>query len=251
MIQATNIEKSFGKVPVLKGVTLAVEEGKTVALIGPSGSGKSTFLRCINLLETPDAGEIDLGAFKFTAKEAHSKSTKKEARKYSSMVFQGFNLFENKTALENVTEGLIIVQKMPEEKAKEVGLFHLEKVGMLERQSHFPSQLSGGQKQRVAIARALALNPKIILFDEPTSALDPELVEEVLWVIKQVAQEKITMLVVTHEMDFAYEVADKVAFMDEGEIVEFAPAKELFQNPKQKRTQQFLERYMKRLDYTI
>lgn len=250
MIEVRNIHKSFNNVEVLKGINLTVEDGQTVALIGSSGSGKSTLLRCINLLETPSDGEIVIGDFSFHAKEIN-KSVKKVARRKTAMVFQGFHLFENKTALENVTEALKVVQKIPKKEADEIGKAYLKKVGMLEKKDYYPVALSGGQRQRVAIARALALKPKIILFDEPTSALDPELVQEVLNVIKKVSEEKVTMLIVTHEMDFAREVADKIAFMDSGQIVEVAPSKEFFTNPQNERTKQFIARYMQRFSYSI
>ncbi|NLK95304.1 MAG: amino acid ABC transporter ATP-binding protein [Clostridiales bacterium] len=250
MIEVRNIHKSFNNVEVLKGINLTVEDGQTVALIGSSGSGKSTLLRCINLLETPSDGEIVIGDFSFHAKEIN-KSVKKVARRKTAMVFQGFHLFENKTSLENVTEALKVVQKIPKKEADEIGKAYLNKVGMLEKKDYYPVALSGGQRQRVAIARALALKPKIILFDEPTSALDPELVQEVLNVIKKVSEEKVTMLIVTHEMDFAREVADKIAFMDAGQIVEVAPSKEFFTNPQNERTKQFIARYMQRFSYSI
>ena len=250
MIEVKNIHKSFKNTQVLKGVDLVVEEGQTVALIGSSGSGKSTLLRCINLLETPDEGEVQIGDFSFQA-ENINKHIKKEARERTAMVFQGFYLFENKTALENITEGLRVVQKIPKQKAQEIGEKYLDKVGLLDKKDNYPAALSGGQKQRVAIARALALNPKIILFDEPTSALDPELVQEVLNVIKKVSEEKVTMLIVTHEMDFARDVADKIAFMDNGKILESAPAIEFFLNPKNERTKQFLSGYFQRFSFSI
>lgn len=250
MIELHGIYKSFRDTQVLKGVDLVVEEGQTVALIGASGSGKSTLLRCINLLEKPDRGTISIGDFKFDAQNINGR-VKNEARKRTAMVFQGFGLFENKTALENVTEALKVVQKKSKEEADEIGRHYLDKVGLLDKSNNYPRTLSGGQKQRIAIARALAMNPKIILFDEPTSALDPELVQEVLRVIKQVSEEKVTMLIVTHEMDFARDVADKIAFMESGEILESAPPEEFFTNPKNERTKQFLDRYLQRFSYTI
>lgn len=250
MIQIKNIHKSFGSTEVLKGVDLVVEEGQTVALIGSSGSGKSTLLRCINLLETPDEGTISIGDFSFDAGEINKK-VKRETRRRTAMVFQGFYLFENKTALENVTEALLVVQKKSRQEAVEIGLTYLKKVGMLDKKDHYPMALSGGQKQRVAIARALALNPKIILFDEPTSALDPELVQEVLSVIKKAAQEKVTMLIVTHEMTFARDVADKIAFMDGGQILETAASRDFFLEPKHERTRQFLASYFQQFSYSI
>ncbi len=250
MIEINNIHKSFDKNHVLKGVDLTVNKGETVALLGSSGSGKSTLLRCINLLETPDDGQIRINDFNFSAGKINKK-TKLEARRRTAMVFQNFGLFANKTALENVTEALITVKKLDKSKAVEIGRTYLDKVGLLAQADQYPSTLSGGQKQRVAISRALALDPRIILFDEPTSALDPELVGEVLGVIKKAANEKVTMLIVTHEMDFARDVADKVAFMSEGKIVETAEPKEFFTNPKNERSQKFLERYFQRYTYII
>lgn len=250
MIELKGIYKSFRRTEVLKGVDLCVEEGQTVALIGSSGAGKSTLLRCINLLEKPDKGTVRIGDFSFDARDINSR-IKREARKRTAMVFQGFGLFENKTVLENVTEALKVVQKKPAEEADEIGKQYLKKVGLSDKKNNYPKTLSGGQKQRVAIARALALDPKIILFDEPTSALDPELVQEVLRVIKQVSEAKVTMLIVTHEMDFAHDVADRIAFMADGEILESAPPNEFFINPKSDRAKQFLDRYLQRFNYTI
>ena len=250
MIEMKNIHKKFGSNHVLKGVDLTVNEGEAVALLGSSGSGKSTLLRCINLLETPDSGDVRINDFSFNANKIN-KHVKLEARRRTAMVFQNFGLFANKTALENVTEALITVRKMPKNEAIEIGRKYLDKVGLLDAASQYPSTLSGGQKQRVAISRALALDPKIILFDEPTSALDPELVGEVQRVIRKVAEEKVTMLIVTHEMDFARDVADKIAFMSEGQILETATPSEFFTNPKNERTQKFLERYLQRFSYSI
>lgn len=250
MIELRGIYKSFKGVQVLKGIGLTVNEGQTVALIGASGSGKSTLLRCINLLERPDKGTIRIGDFEFNAQGINGR-VKNEARKRTAMVFQGFGLFENKTAMENITEALIVVQKKSKADALEIGRQYLDKVGLLDKANAYPQTLSGGQKQRIAIARALALNPKIILFDEPTSALDPELVQEVLRVIKQVSDEKVTMLIVTHEMDFARDVADQIAFMEAGEILESAPPEEFFISPRNERTKQFLNRYLQRFAYSI
>lgn len=250
MIELRGIYKSFKGVQVLKGIDLTVNEGQTVALIGASGSGKSTLLRCINLLERPDKGTIRIGDFEFNAQGINGR-VKNEARKRTAMVFQGFGLFENKTAMENITEALIVVQKKSKADALEIGRQYLDKVGLLDKANAYPQTLSGGQKQRIAIARALALNPKIILFDEPTSALDPELVQEVLRVIKQVSDEKVTMLIVTHEMDFARDVADQIAFMEAGEILESAPPEEFFISPRNERTKQFLNRYLQRFAYSI
>lgn len=250
MIEIKNIHKSFRGVEVLQGIDLSVQPGETVALIGSSGSGKSTLLRCINLLETPDEGEITIDDFHFRA-GAVNRKVKQEARRRATMVFQNFNLFENKTALENVTEALKVVQKIPAKEAEEIGEEYLKRVGLLEKKNNYPAALSGGQKQRVAIARALALKPKIILFDEPTSALDPELVQEVLSVIRKVSREKVTMLIVTHEMDFARDVADRIAFMDQGRILDISPAKEFFAHTANERVKQFLASYLAQFSYVV
>ncbi len=250
MIEIKNIHKSFRGVEVLRGIDLSVQPGETVALIGSSGSGKSTLLRCINLLETPDEGEITIDDFHFRA-GAVNRKVKQEARRRATMVFQNFNLFENKTALENVTEALKVVQKIPAKEAEEIGEEYLKRVGLLEKKNNYPAALSGGQKQRVAIARALALKPKIILFDEPTSALDPELVQEVLSVIRKVSKEKVTMLIVTHEMDFARDVADRIAFMDQGRILDISPAKEFFAHTANERVKQFLASYLAQFSYVV
>lgn len=250
MIEIKNIHKSFRGVEVLRGIDLSVQPGETVALIGSSGSGKSTLLRCINLLETPDEGEITIDDFHFRA-GAVNRKVKQEARRRATMVFQNFNLFDNKTALENVTEALKVVQKIPAKEAEEIGEEYLKRVGLLEKKNNYPAALSGGQKQRVAIARALALKPKIILFDEPTSALDPELVQEVLSVIRKVSKEKVTMLIVTHEMDFARDVADRIAFMDQGRILDISPAKEFFAHTANERVKQFLASYLAQFSYVV
>ncbi|MDD6037622.1 MAG: amino acid ABC transporter ATP-binding protein [bacterium] len=250
MIEIKNLHKTYQKNEVLKGIHLTVNTGETLAIIGSSGSGKSTLLRSLNLLETPDEGTITIDDFSFDAKNIN-RTVRSEARKRATMVFQNFNLFENKTALENVTEALRVVQKIPKKEADAIGEEYLQKVGLLERKDYYPTALSGGQKQRVAIARALALKPKVILFDEPTSALDPELVQEVLAVIKKVAKEQVTMIIVTHEMDFARDVADEIAFMDGGKIVEVSPAKEFFTNSKNERVQQFLANYLAQFSYSI
>lgn len=250
MIKLEGIRKSFGSSEILKGIDLTVEEGETVALIGASGSGKSTLLRCINLLETPDAGSIQIGDYRFDAQHI-SRQVRGYARRHTAMVFQTFGLFENKTALENVTEALIVVQKKSRKQAEEIGMDYLGQVGLADHASYYPSGLSGGQKQRVAIARALSLKPQIILFDEPTSALDPELVQEVLNVIRNVARSHVTMLIVTHEMDFARDVSDKIAFMYEGSILECSSPEKLFMHPENERTKQFLDYYLQRFVYYI
>ena len=239
MIRLTGIRKSFGKDDVLRGISLEVNKGEVVAIIGPSGSGKTTLLRCINFLERPDAGEIRISDLHVNC----SKASKKEIhalRRKTAMVFQQYNLFRHKTALENVMEGLVVVRKLPKEAARERGVRLLEKVGLGDKLDAYPSRLSGGQQQRVGIARALAMEPEVILFDEPTSALDPELVGEVLAVIRRIAEEGITMIIVTHELGFAQDVASRVVFMDGGAIVEEGTPAELFARPKEERTKQFL-----------
>ncbi|ODP27813.1 Energy-dependent translational throttle protein EttA [Paenibacillus nuruki] len=250
MIQLEQISKSFGKQEVLQSIDLQVKKGEVVVILGPSGSGKTTLLRCINYLEKPDAGQITIGDLKVDTKHP----TKKEIhalRQQTAMVFQQYNLFKHKTALENVMEGLTIVRKMPKDKARTISIQVLEKVGLGNKLDHYPVQLSGGQQQRVGIARALALNPEVILFDEPTSALDPELVGEVLSVIRKIAKEGITMIVVTHEMDFARDVANHVVFMDGGLVVEEGTPEEIFQRPKEERTRQFLSRITPQATYSI
>ncbi|CAJ1315213.1 amino acid ABC transporter ATP-binding protein [Paenibacillus nuruki] len=250
MIQLEQISKSFGKQEVLQSIDLQVKKGEVVVILGPSGSGKTTLLRCINYLEKPDAGQITIGDLKVDTKHP----TKKEIhalRQQTAMVFQQYNLFKHKTALENVMEGLTIVRKMPKDKARAISIQVLEKVGLGNKLDHYPVQLSGGQQQRVGIARALALNPEVILFDEPTSALDPELVGEVLSVIRKIAKEGITMIVVTHEMDFARDVANHVVFMDGGLVVEEGTPEEIFQRPKEERTRQFLSRITPQATYSI
>ncbi|NBI16396.1 amino acid ABC transporter ATP-binding protein [Neglecta sp. X4] len=239
MVEVKGIKKSFGGTEVLKGVDIKVEQGDVVAILGPSGSGKTTLLRCMNFLERAQAGQL---VFDGQAYDLH-KVTKKEIaaiRRKTTFVFQNYNLFLNKTALQNVTEGLVIARKMPKDQARQTAEQALEKVGLSDRMDYYPSQLSGGQQQRVAIARALAAQPEIIYFDEPTSALDPELTGEVLAVMRQLAEEGMTMLVVTHEMGFARNVSSQVVFMEDGLVVESAPSKEFFQSPRSQRTQEFL-----------
>lgn len=239
MLEIKNIKKSFGTLEVLKGVSFTVEKGDVVAILGSSGSGKTTLLRCINFLETADEGVMVFDTDTFDMKDI-SKKQISEIRKKTAFVFQNFNLFSNKTALQNVTEGLIVARKIPKNKAEDIGRQALDKVGLSDRYHHYPHQLSGGQQQRVAIARALAAKPEIIFFDEPTSALDPELIGEVLEVMRDLAREGMTMLVVTHEMNFAKNVSTKVIFMEQGQIVEEGASKEFFQNPKEERTRAFL-----------
>ncbi|MGZ0084819.1 amino acid ABC transporter ATP-binding protein [Caldibacillus thermoamylovorans] len=241
MIYLQGIKKSFRNQEVLKGINLTIEKGKVVTILGPSGSGKSTLLRCINFLEKPDEGVVQIGDVRVVAEKANKKDIM-ALRKQSAMVFQHYNLFAHKTVLENVMEGLIVAKKMKKAEARQRSEQVLEQVGLSDKLNYFPSQLSGGQQQRVGIARALALNPEVILFDEPTSALDPELVGEVLAVIKDIAKEGITMLIVTHEMQFAREVSDQVLFMDGGVIVEKGMPMEIFTNPREERTRKFLKR---------
>ena len=234
--------KVISDLPVLRGVDLTVEKGDVVAILGPSGSGKTTLLRCLNFLETADAGQLVFDGESFDLAHA-SRADIARLRKKTAFVFQNYNLFRNKTALQNVTEGLIVARKLPKEQADEIGMKMLAKVGLADRADYYPRQLSGGQQQRVAIARALAMNPSILFFDEPTSALDPELTGEILKVIRQLAQEKMTMVIVTHEMGFARDVADRVIFMDGGYIVEQGDPHEVIEHPKEERTQQFLARF--------
>lgn len=240
MINIKNLKKNFGNLEILKDISLNVKKGEVVVIIGPSGSGKSTLLRCLNYLESPTGGEIVIGDSVLKA-DNHTNKDIDNLRRQSAMVFQSFNLFNNKTVLQNITEALVVVHKVKKEDAKEIALEALKKVNMLERKDAYPKTLSGGQKQRVAIARAMAISPEVILFDEPTSALDPELVGEVLSVIKSLAVENRTMIVVTHEMSFAKDVADKVIFMADGVIVEQGTPTDIFENPKNDRTKLFLK----------
>ncbi|MEZ0481731.1 amino acid ABC transporter ATP-binding protein [Planococcus sp. SSTMD024] len=237
MIIGENIHKSFGDLEVLKGVDLHVQPQEVVVLVGVSGSGKSTLLRCFNFLEMINEGTITIDGKKVDPKKDNLTKIRAEV----GMVFQHFNLFPHKTVLENVIEAPITVKKMNKEKAKKLGLELLEKVGLSDKADVYPSKLSGGQKQRVAIARSLAMEPKVMLFDEPTSALDPELVGEVLQVMKQLAEEGMTMVVVTHEMKFAKEVADRIIMIDQGKIIESADPKNFFENPQHERTRQFIQ----------
>lgn len=252
ILEVTGLEKSYGRNKVLKGVDLTVRKGEVIAIIGPSGCGKSTFIRCLNLLEEPDCGKI---IYKGTDLVSADKKTRSETLKDIGMVFQQFNLFPQYTALENVTLAeRLLAQETPEFKKDkkailtridEHGKELLDRMGLAERMNHYPHQLSGGQQQRVAIARALALKPDILCFDEPTSALDPELTGEVLKVIRSLAQQNTTMIIVTHEMAFARDVADQVIFMDGGVIVEHGDPHEVIDHPKEERTRQFLTRYAK------
>jgi L-cystine transport system ATP-binding protein len=250
MIKLSQIKKSYGRQQVLHGIDLTVGKGDVVAILGPSGSGKTTLLRCINYLERPSDGEITIDGFTVHCKRP-TKADIHHLRKKSAMVFQQYNLFRHKTALENVMEGLVVVHKLPKEQARLRSVELLEKVGLGDKLDVYPSQLSGGQQQRVGIARALALGPKVILFDEPTSSLDPELVGEVLSVIRKIAKEGITMIIVTHEMSFAQDVASHVVFMDNGTIIEQGKPNEIFQSPKEERTKQFLKRFAPESAYSI
>ena len=242
MLKVTNIQKNFNGNHVLKGIDFEINKGEVVAILGPSGSGKTTFLRCLNLLERPEQGKLVFtdGDLKIDFSRKITKSDELSLRRRSSMVFQQYNLFPHRTALENVMEGMLVVQKQPKEQARKKALMLLEKVGLRAKADLFPSQLSGGQQQRVGIARALAVQPDLILLDEPTSALDPELVGEVLQTLKMLAQEGWTMIIVTHEMQFAKDVADRVILMADGHIVEQNTADKFFTCPKQERTRQFL-----------
>ncbi len=245
MIKMQNIHKRFGKTEVLKGVDIEVNDGEVVVLLGPSGSGKTTLLRCLNFLEKADKGAISIGDLSLDAAAAGKKQIL-EARRRTSMVFQQYNIFQHKTALENVMEGMVVVQKKDKEEARKTATELLIQVGLGEKMNFYPSQLSGGQQQRVGIARALALDPEVILFDEPTSALDPELVGEVLKVMRDVAKAGKTMIVATHEMAFASEIADKVVFMYDGVIAEQGTPKYIFEESQNEQLAKFLARLRER-----
>jgi polar amino acid transport system ATP-binding protein len=250
MVDARSVRKSYGSNEVLQGITLSVEQGEVLCIIGPSGSGKSTFLRCLNHLESINGGRIyvndELMGYRQAGKVLHEMKPKDIARQRQAigMVFQRFNLFPHMTALQNVIEAPIGVAGVSPEDAKKLGLELLDQVGLADKAEHYPSQLSGGQQQRVAIARALAMKPKLMLFDEPTSALDPELVGDVLDVMKGLAKAGMTMIVVTHEMGFAREVADKVVFIDKGQIVEMGTPKQVLDKPQEARTKAFLNKVL-------
>ncbi len=239
MLEVKNVKKTFGDHPVLNGIDLSVQQGDVIAVIGPSGSGKTTLLRCMNYLERADEGTMIFDGKEFAMNHISRKEIA-ALRKKTAFVFQNYNLFLNKTAMQNVTEGLVIGRKMPKAQAEEIATRALNKVGLANRGDYYPSQLSGGQQQRVAIARAIAADPEIIFFDEPTSALDPELTGEVLGVMRELAQEGMTMIVVTHEMGFARNVSSEVVFMENGNIIETAPSAQFFSQPKEERTQAFL-----------
>ncbi|NYF25694.1 amino acid ABC transporter ATP-binding protein [Sporosarcina sp. JAI121] len=250
MITLKNIKKSFNKNPVLHGIDVTVNKGDVLVIVGPSGSGKTTLLRCINYLEKPDEGSISIDNFTIDEKSASKKNILTLRRK-TAMVFQHYNLFKNKTVLENIMEGLLVAKKINVAEARLISMDLLRKVGLEEKANDYPTQLSGGQQQRVGIARALALKPSVLLFDEPTSALDPEMVGEVLSIIKNIANEGITMIIVTHEIDFARDVATKVIFMADGVIVEQGAPKDVLVHPKHERTKLFLKRLTPEPEYEI
>ena len=240
MINITNLHKNFGDLEVLKNISTEIKKGEIISIIGPSGSGKSTFLRCINKLEEPSSGHIYIDGMDLMDKNTDIN----KIRERVGMVFQHFNLFPNMTVLDNLTLSPIMVKKESKEKAEKYALSLLEKVGLSDKANSYPTQLSGGQKQRIAIARALAMKPEVILFDEPTSALDPEMIKEVLDVMRDLAKEGMTMLIVTHEMGFARNVGNRILFMDKGEIIEDCSPKEFFENPTNERIKDFLNKVL-------
>lgn len=242
MIEINKLKKSFGKNEILKDINLKVNKGDVISILGPSGSGKTTLLRCMNYLCKADAGQMFFDGKKYEMSEVNHKEAK-SIRMRTAFVFQGYNLFRNKTALENVTEGLIVVRKMNKEQAFVLAKQALDKVGLSNRYDYYPHQLSGGQQQRVAIARAFVTKPDVILFDEPTSALDPELIEEVLLVIRQLANEGMTMIIVTHELNFAKNVSNRIIFMDQGKIIEEGVPDIIFNTPQEDRTKKFLKMF--------
>ena len=244
MIKIKNLKKSYGKLEVLKGINTEIREGEVISIIGPSGSGKSTFLRCINRLEEPTSGEIFIHGTNILQKNVNIN----KIRENVGMVFQHFNLYPHKTVLENIILGPVKLKKISKAEAEKKAIELLQKVGLEDKKDVYPNKLSGGQKQRVAIARALAMDPQIMLFDEPTSALDPEMIGEVLIVMKELAQAGMTMIVVTHEMGFARNVANRVFFMDGGHILEDAAPSEVFENPKNDRTKEFLRKVLNPID---
>lgn len=243
MLKVQNICKQFYQQEILNNVSLAVNQGDVVVILGPSGSGKTTFLRCLNGLEKADSGTLEINQQKYDLAEIKKKEIT-QIRKKTAFVFQHYNLFANKTALENVLEGLIIARKIPKQEALRIAQAAIEKVGLSAFEKYYPHELSGGQQQRIGIARAIALKPEVLLIDEPTSALDPELIGEVLEVMRQLAKEGVTMVVVTHEMSFARDVANHVIFMDQGQIVEQGTPNTFFTQPKEERTQKFLKRIL-------
>ena len=243
MIKVTDLHKRFGELAVLKGIDFQADTGEVIVIIGPSGMGKSTFLRCINYIERPEKGIIEIDNVKVDAEKCTEKEIK-QLRLKTSMVFQNYNIFKNKTVIENVMLPMTSVQKIEKEIAKEKALQYLDQVGLLDKVNEYPSRLSGGQQQRVGIARAMAVNPKLILLDAPTSSLDPELVLGILDILRNLANEhKRTMIIVTHEMSFAKEIADRIIFMDDGRIIEEGTPEKIFSNPQNERTKRFLERF--------
>ena len=243
MIKVTDLHKSFGELAVLKGIDFQAASGEVIVIIGPSGFGNSTYLRCINYIERPEKGIIEIDNVKVDAEKCTEKEMK-QLRLKTSMVFQNYNIFKNKTVIENVMLPMTSVQKIEKEIAKEKALQYLDQVGLLDKVNEYPSRLSGGQQQRVGIARAMAVNPKLILLDEPTSSLDPELVLGILDILRNLANEhKRTMIIVTHEMSFAKEIADRIIFMDDGRIIEEGTPEKIFSNPQNERTKRFLERF--------
>lgn len=245
LLRVDNIRKAFGDQTVLRDVSLEVDKGDVIAILGPSGSGKTTLLRCLNFLERADGGTLTFDGETFDLHQTAKRDIARLRRK-TAFVFQSYNLFLNKTALGNIMEGLVVARKMPKAEAKAIGMKMLEKVGLADRAEAYPAELSGGQQQRVAIARALAMDPEVLLFDEPTSALDPEMVGEVLSVMRELADSGLTMLVVTHEMAFARDVSKRVIFMDSGVIAEDGAPEEIFTHPKQQRTREFLSRVLEK-----
>ena len=241
-IALTDIHKSFGAAPMLKGVSLEVNHGEVLAILGSSGSGKTTLLRCINGLETPDSGIVRIGAKQIDYSQHYSRRDTLELRRKTAMVFQNYNLFNNKTALQDVTAGLTVVQQIPKNQARRLGIEALNEVGLSEYRDRYPVQLSGGQQQRVSIARALALQPDVILFDEPTSALDPELVSDVNDTITKVAKTGVTMIIVTHEIRFARQVASRIVFVDQGVVLEQGTPEEVIDHPQHARIQEFFSK---------
>lgn len=249
MLKVEHLSKSFGKKNILNDISLEIGNGEIVSIIGPSGTGKTTLLRCINYLEKPDGGKITIDDVSVDTKAATAKDIHQLVLK-SGMVFQSYNLFSNKTVIENVVEAQVVVKKKKRQEAVKLAIEKLTEVGMLDWKDSYPSQISGGQQQRVAIARAIAMEPSILLLDEPTSALDPELTRDVLSAIKVIAKEGISMLIVTHEIDFARELSDRIIFMDGGSIVEQGSPRDIFNHPKEKRTKEFIE-FLYPIDYQI
>ncbi|OWJ63764.1 amino acid ABC transporter ATP-binding protein [Inquilinus limosus] len=250
MIAIRDIRKSFKGQVVVDGIGLDVDRGGIVSILGPSGSGKSTFLRCLNRLETPDAGTIDMSGDRYDLAKLDSRRLQ-SLRMRIGMVFQNYNLFRHKTAIENILEGLLVVKRLPRREAQEIAEHHLALMGLADKAAQYPSSLSGGQQQRVAIARTLAMAPELILFDEPTSALDPEHTGEVLEAIRKAAGQGIPMIIVTHEMGFAREISSQVLFIDGGRVIEQGDPKSLFGNPQQQRTRDFLKNYLRSFSFDI